>query len=78
MEIERGSLVYSISGRDKGNLFLVLKRDGDFVYLADGNLRKVENPKKKKIKHTNKTNTLLEVDFENISNSDIRKMLKKA
>ncbi len=77
MEIERGSLVYSIAGRDKGNLFLVLKRDGEFVYLADGALRKTENPKKKKIKHVNKTNTLLEFDFENISNSNIRKMLKK-
>ena len=76
MEIERGSLVYSIAGRDKGNLFLVISRDGEFVYLADGDQRKIENPKKKKIKHTNKTNTLLEFD-ENISNSDIRKMLKK-
>lgn len=78
MEIERGSLVYSIAGRDKGNLFLVLKRDGEFVYLADGNTRKVENPKKKKLKHVNKTNTLLELDFDNISNSDIRKSLSKA
>ena len=77
MEIERGSLVYSIAGRDKGTLFLVLEREGDFVYLADGILRKTENPKKKKIKHVNKTNTLLEFDYENISNSDIRKMLKK-
>ncbi len=78
MEIERGSLVYSIAGRDKGSLFLVLKRDGDFVYLADGDLRKVENPKKKKLKHINKTNTLMDADFENISNSDIRKSLLKA
>ena len=78
MEIERGSLVYSIAGRDKGTLFLVLKRDGEFVYLADGNTRKVENPKKKKLKHVNKTNTLLELDFENISNSDVRKGLSKA
>lgn len=78
MEIERGSLVYSIAGRDKGTLFLVLKRDGEFVYLADGNTRKVENPKKKKLKHVNKTNTLLELDFENISNSDVRKSLSKA
>ena len=78
MEIERGRLVYSIAGRDKGTLFLVLKRDGEFVYLADGNTRKVENPKKKKLKHVNKTNTLLELEFENISNSDVRKSLSKA
>lgn len=78
MEIQRGSLVYSIQGRDKGNLFLVLKKDGDFVYLADGDIRRLEKPKKKKIKHVNKTNTLVEFDIENISNSEIRKMLKKA
>ena len=78
MEIERGSLVYSIKGRDQGKLFLVLKRDGDFVYLADGDLRRCEHPKKKKLKHVNKTNTLLDLDFENISNSDIRKSLSKA
>ena len=78
MEIERGSLVYSIAGRDKGSLFLVLKRDDDFVYLADGKLRRIENPKKKKLKHVNKTNTLLELELENISNSDVRKSLSKA
>lgn len=76
MEIERGTLVYSIAGRDKGNLFLVLKRDGDFVYIADGSCRCVENPKKKKLKHVNKTNTQLEIG--DVSNSDIRRLLKKA
>ena len=75
--MERGSLVYSIAGRDKGTLFVVLEADGDYVYLADGNLRKVENPKKKKLKHVNRTNTLMDADFDNISNSDIRKMLDK-
>ena len=78
MEIKRGSLVYSIKGRDKGNLFMVLKRDGDFVYLADGKTRRCENPKKKKLKHINKTNTRLDADFDNISNSEVRKMLEKA
>ena len=78
MEIERGSLVYSIAGRDKGSLFLVLERDGEFVYLTDGKTRRCENPKKKKLKHVNKTNTLMDADFENISNSDVRKMLSKA
>ena len=74
--MERGSLVYSIAGRDKGSLFIVLEKDGDYVYLADGNLRKVENPKKKKLKHVNKTNTRLEIG--EVSNSDIRKLLKNA
>ena len=74
-EITRGSLVYSRAGRDKGTLFLVLKRDGEFVYLADGDTRQVENPKKKKLKHINKTNKVCELDFENLSNSAVRKAL---
>ena len=36
MEIIEGSIVRSIAGRDKGDLFIVLSREGDFVYLANG------------------------------------------
>lgn len=77
MDISKGSLVYSRSGRDKGKLFVVLDTDGDYVYLADGATRRAEKPKKKKLKHINKTNTVLELDFENISDSALRKALAK-
>lgn len=75
MDISRGSLIYSRAGRDKGMLFLVLRADGDYVYLTDGDTRKVLKPKKKKLKHINKTNTVLQLDFENISDSAVRKAL---
>ena len=75
MDICRGSLVYSRAGRDKGKLFLVLSAEDEFVYLADGIIRTVEKPKKKKLKHINKTNTVLDMDFGNISNSMVRKAL---
>ena len=75
MDICRGSLVYSRAGRDKGGLFLVLHVENGYAYLADGEVRKVLKPKKKKLKHLNNTNTVLEADFENLTNSDIRKML---
>ena len=48
MEIIEGSIVRSIAGRDKGDLFIVLSREGDFVYLANGELRKVQNHKEKR------------------------------
>ena len=57
MEIIEGSIVRSIAGRDKGDLFIVLSREGDFVYLANGELRKVDHPKKKKLKHLQGTNS---------------------
>ena len=74
-EISRGSLVYSRSGRDKGTLFVVLEVDDNFVYLSDGDTRRVENPKKKKLKHINKTNSVLALDFENLTNAEVRKAL---
>ena len=78
MDITKGSLVYSRAGRDKGTLFVVIETEGDWVYLADGDLRRVEKPKKKRLKHINKTNKSAEIDFENISDSMLRKALAKA
>ncbi len=75
MDICKGMLVYSKAGRDKGKLFVVLSIENDFVYLSDGDTRHVNNPKKKKIKHINRTNTVLELDFENISDIDVRRAI---
>ena len=51
MELVTGQIVYSKAGRDKKRCFIILKVEGEYVYLADGELRKVESPKKKKVKH---------------------------
>ena len=61
MDITVGSAVYSRAGRDKGDLFIVLKVEEDYVYLVDGKKRRIANPKKKKIKHLNKTNFVSDV-----------------
>ena len=74
-DICRGSLVYSRAGKDKGKLFLVLSLEGEYAYLLDGDTRKLNNPKKKKLKHINKTNKVCELDFENLSDSQVRKAL---
>ncbi|MHB1127434.1 MAG: hypothetical protein ACYC2T_10865 [Bacillota bacterium] len=50
--IQAGQLVHSKAGRDRGSSFLVLKTLGDtFVQLVDGDLRKIEKPKKKNVRH---------------------------
>ena len=74
-EVTRGSLVYSRAGRDKGTLYVVLSLENGYVYLSDGDTRRVENPKKKKLKHINKTNTVCELDFDNLANHEVRKAL---
>jgi ribosomal protein L14E/L6E/L27E len=44
-------IVVSLRGRDAGREFFVTAEDGEYVYLADGRLRRAESPKKKKRKH---------------------------
>jgi ribosomal protein L14E/L6E/L27E len=47
-----GKIVYSKAGRDKDKYFMILDvLNEEFVYLVDGDLRRLERPKKKKIKH---------------------------
>lgn len=47
-----GQVVTSSQGRDAGRLFLVTGIvDAQYVLLADGVLRKIDKPKKKKLKH---------------------------
>ncbi len=51
MDFERGQIVVSRAGHDKGSLYCVMDTDGDFLLLADGKTRKVDRPKRKRRKH---------------------------
>ncbi len=50
-EIKMGMLAKSLAGHDKGKMYVILSADEQFVYLLDGTIRKLENPKKKRLKH---------------------------
>lgn len=49
--IEPGRTVLSKAGRDAGRRFVVLRVDETYAYIVDGDLRKMEAPKKKKHRH---------------------------
>ena len=46
-----GAVVKATAGREKGEIFLILSEQNDFVMLIDGKSRTIENPKKKNKKH---------------------------
>lgn len=78
-----GQVVISTAGRDKDHKFVVLCIiDDQYVYISDGDTRKLEKPKKKKIKHLIKLNRVfpeIKDKFASegkLSNSEIRKLLK--
>ena len=50
-DFKTGMLAVSKAGHDKGRLYVVIKADQEYVYLADGKNRSVCQPKKKKQKH---------------------------
>ena len=83
MEITPGQVVYSKCGRDKGGAFIVISAEGDYVYIADGKLRKLENPKRKKLKHIQATKYVFAEIKEKVMNegylldADLRKALKE-
>ena len=81
MDIVKANIVTSTAGRDKGEVFFVLATEGDFLLLADGKLRPVERPKRKRRKHV----VLRRADGgelsrrirsnESITNSELRKAI---
>lgn len=78
-----GRVVYSKAGRDSGRIFIIVNViDEVYVYISDGDLRTVEKPKKKKLKHLKITNDISEeireliVSGYGVSNSKIKKFLK--
>jgi len=82
-DLELGQIVRSKAGRDKGRVFVVVgKVDEQHVLIADGDLRKIEKPKKKKYKHLQKYNEVVHEireklkKGETLTNEEIRKLLE--
>lgn len=52
-----GQYAFSKAGHDKGTLYMIVAEEGDFVYLTDGRLKSLEQPKKKRRKHIQPVNS---------------------
>ncbi len=46
-----GEFAKSKAGHDKEEIFIIINKEEEYVYLVDGKLRILDKPKKKKIKH---------------------------
>ena len=53
-EISKSDIIVSTAGRDRGKLFYVIGTEGVYVLIANGKERKLEHPKRKKLKHVQK------------------------
>ena len=78
-----GMYAVSLAGHDKGQMYVIIKEENEYVYLADGRIRTMEKPKKKKKKHIQLIKTGLDkalvIKLENaqtIYNEEIRHALR--
>ena len=60
--IAAGTVVISGAGHDCGRAMLVVRIDGDNIFVADGKERTLDKPKKKNKKHVRVTNRVIYTD----------------
>jgi ribosomal protein L14E/L6E/L27E len=53
-----GQIVRVLRGRDAGQYAIVVRTEDRFVYIADGDKRKFDRPKKKNVLHLQLTNSI--------------------
>jgi len=82
MGITLGQVVFSKAGRDVGKRFVVIAvLDESYVMISDGDLRRIEKPKKKKIKHLEYTGEIIDnlnqklTNKLKVTNAEVRKSL---
>lgn len=78
-----GMFAGSKAGHDKGDIYVIIKEEPEYVYLADGKLRTLEKPKKKNKKHIQvikkAADSLLTEKIENgqADDAELRKAIKQ-
>ena len=68
--VQEGMFARSLAGHDKGKLYVIVRVEEPYVYLADGKIRPLERPKK--LMH-------VQIDYQQTeisSDLEIRKALK--
>lgn len=80
--LSKGQIVRSKAGHDKGKVYIVWEIiDGKHVLIVDGDQRKLQKPKKKRVLHLQKFNRMIDLAFEiendlGVKNARIRKQLE--
>lgn len=71
-----------IAGHDKNHVYFIFKQDNSFVYLVNGDTKKICNPRKKNQKHIQIIKNIPQAIMDILKNDDvitdeiISKMLK--
>ena len=73
MNLEPGMLAQSKAGHDAGRIYVIIRSENEYVYLADGKSRPVRLMKKKNRKHLQVIKKMRAADLED--DAAIRKVI---
>jgi len=83
--VEVGRIAKSLAGRDKDKFFMICEvSDEEFVFISDGDYRKLSRPKLKKLKHLKLTPHVLEgireklMSGKKVFDAELRSAIMKA
>ena len=72
-----GMLAVSRAGHDKETIYVIIGEEGEYVYLADGQVRCVDKPKKKNKKHIQLIKKVqMEKPSDGFVDLEIKRMIK--
>ena len=66
-----GEFAKSKAGHDKDKIYVIINIEGEYVYLVDGKIRLIANPKRKKLKHIQPINSYHEELFHKLQNGEM-------
>lgn len=74
MELYRaGNLAKSKAGHDAGQIYVIIREESEYVYLSNGDTKKIDNPKKKSKKHVQ---PIISDNADCMNNEIIREMIR--
>lgn len=78
-----GMFVNSRAGHDKNQVYIIIKEEGEYVYLVDGEIKTLEKPKRKNKKHIQQIKKMSDseivrklVNVLPIQNEEIKRAIK--
>lgn len=76
--MKTGTVVMSLAGHDKGSMYVVLGREGNFLLVCDGKNKLLSKPKKKNLRHLKNTGLYIDLSVYNpLYDAHIKKELRQ-
>lgn len=75
MQLQKGMVVCATAGKEQGGFYMVTSLEGQYVLLADGKRRTLEQPKRKNVRHIRQTCTVWDPD--GFTNRSLRRSLQE-